>query len=60
ESNAFAVVALLKKRKRKGKTEYLVKWNGCGNKYNTWESRENVLDDRLFDEFQSTSKRKVD
>lgn len=48
----FAVEALLKERKRKGKIEYLVKWKGWGNKHNTWEPRENVLDDRLFDEFQ--------
>ncbi|KAE9417638.1 hypothetical protein Angca_002386, partial [Angiostrongylus cantonensis] len=52
EGNVFAVEALLKERKRKGKTEYLVKWKGWGNKHNTWEPRENVLDDRLFDEFQ--------
>lgn len=52
EGNVFAVEALLKERKRKGKTEYLVKWKGWGNKHNTWEPRENVLDDRLFEEFQ--------
>ncbi|KAK6031933.1 chromo' (CHRromatin Organization MOdifier) domain protein, partial [Ostertagia ostertagi] len=52
EGNVFAVEALLKERKRKGKVEYLVKWKGWGNKHNTWEPRENVLDDRLFDEFQ--------
>ncbi|VDO31865.1 unnamed protein product [Haemonchus placei] len=52
EGNVFAVEALLKERKRKGKIEYLVKWKGWGNKHNTWEPRENVLDDRLFEEFQ--------
>ncbi|CAJ0597351.1 unnamed protein product [Cylicocyclus nassatus] len=52
EGNVFAVEALLKERKRKGKVEYLVKWKGWGNKHNTWEPRENVLDDRLFEEFQ--------
>ncbi|KAL6725487.1 hypothetical protein Aduo_007537 [Ancylostoma duodenale] len=52
EGNVFAVEALLKERRRKGKVEYLVKWKGWGNKHNTWEPRENVLDDRLFEEFQ--------
>jgi len=47
----FAAERITKKRLRKGKTEYLVKWKGWGPKYSTWEPEENILDGRLIDQF---------
>ncbi|KAL1006085.1 hypothetical protein UPYG_G00067720 [Umbra pygmaea] len=51
--HVFAVESIEKKRNRKGKIEYLVKWRGWSPKYNTWEPEENILDPRLLDAFQN-------
>ncbi|XP_034044257.1 E3 SUMO-protein ligase CBX4-like [Thalassophryne amazonica] len=50
--HVFAVESIEKKRRRKGRVEYLVKWRGWSPKYNTWEPEENILDPRLLDAFQ--------
>ena len=50
--SVFTVEKILKKRQRKGKLEYLVKWQGWGPKYNTWEPEKNILDPLLIEEFQ--------
>ena len=47
----FAVEKILKKRKRKSKTEYLVSWSGYGEADNTWEVKGNVCDCQAFQEF---------
>ncbi|CAB4056863.1 CBX8 [Lepeophtheirus salmonis] len=47
----FAAERISKKRLRKGKTEYLVKWKGWSPKYSTWEPEENILDARLIQQF---------
>ncbi|XP_028266983.1 chromobox protein homolog 6a [Parambassis ranga] len=44
----FAAEAILKRRVRKGRLEYLVKWKGWAMKHCTWEPEENILDDRLI------------
>ncbi|XP_040893239.1 uncharacterized protein LOC121181369 [Toxotes jaculatrix] len=44
----FAAEAILKRRVRKGRIEYLVKWKGWAMKHSTWEPEENILDDRLI------------
>ncbi|XP_062311767.1 chromobox protein homolog 6a [Osmerus eperlanus] len=44
----FAAEAILKRRVRKGRLEYLVKWKGWALKHSTWEPEENILDDRLI------------
>ena len=36
KDDVFRVETVLKKRKRKGKTEYLVKWYGWPAKFNSW------------------------
>ncbi|XP_076001708.1 E3 SUMO-protein ligase CBX4-like [Genypterus blacodes] len=51
--HVFAVESIEKKRSRKGRIEYLVKWRGWSPKYNTWEPEENILDPRLLDAFQA-------
>ncbi|VDN05964.1 unnamed protein product [Thelazia callipaeda] len=33
-----------------GKTEYLIKWKGWSNHYNTWEPLSNILNENLFTE----------
>ena len=47
----FAVEAITKKRLKKGRTEYLVKWKGYSPRYSTWEPEENILDPRLIQQF---------
>ncbi|KAL7850607.1 hypothetical protein SRHO_G00199560 [Serrasalmus rhombeus] len=51
--HVFAVESIEKKRVRKGRIEYLVKWRGWSPKYNTWEPEENILDPRLLVAFQN-------
>lgn len=53
----FAAECILKKRKRKGRVEYLVKWKGWSTKYNTWEPEENILDHRLLEAFEQSHQR---
>lgn len=48
----FAAEAILKRRTRKGRLEYLVKWKGWAMKHSTWEPEENILDDRLIIGFE--------
>lgn len=55
----FAAQRLLKKRIRKGRAEYLVKWQGYPSKYNTWEPEGNILDGRLFQHFLARTKHKL-
>ncbi|XP_051986515.1 E3 SUMO-protein ligase CBX4-like [Xyrauchen texanus] len=51
--HVFAVESIEKKRIRKGRIEYLVKWRGWSPKFNTWEPEENILDPRLLVAFQN-------
>ncbi|KAG9338865.1 hypothetical protein JZ751_025305 [Albula glossodonta] len=48
----FAAECILKRRIRKGRIEYLVKWKGWAIKYSTWEPEENILDSRLIAGFE--------
>ncbi|XP_045213632.2 chromobox protein homolog 8-like [Mercenaria mercenaria] len=47
----FAAECIQKKRIRRGKAEYYVKWKGWSTKNNTWEPESNILDKRLIDAF---------
>merc|ERR1711976_915417 len=55
----FAVEAITKKRLKKGRTEYLVKWKGYSPKYSTWEPEANILDPRLIQQFVMKEQNKV-
>ncbi|KAF3687182.1 Chromobox protein -like protein 8 Polycomb 3 -like protein [Channa argus] len=48
----FAAESIIKRRIRKGRIEYLVKWKGWSPKYSTWEPEENILDTRLLAAFE--------
>ncbi|MEE6515133.1 hypothetical protein FKM82_023624 [Ascaphus truei] len=48
----FAAESIIKRRIRKGRIEYLVKWKGWAIKYSTWEPEENILDSRLIVAFE--------
>lgn len=52
DDQVFAAEAITKKRLRKGRIEYLVKWKGWSPKYNTWEPEENILDPRLIHQYE--------
>ncbi|KAJ3601723.1 hypothetical protein NHX12_032690 [Muraenolepis orangiensis] len=49
--SVFAAESIIKRRIRRGRWEYLVKWKGWSQKYSTWEPEENILDARLFAAF---------
>jgi len=55
----FAAEAITKKRFKKGKTEYLVKWKGWSPRYSTWEPEENILDPRLIQQFVKKENAKI-
>lgn len=57
--HVFAVESIEKKRIRKGRIEYLVKWRGWSPKNNTWEPEENILDPRLLDAFQNREREQL-
>ncbi|KAI1884529.1 hypothetical protein AGOR_G00227310 [Albula goreensis] len=48
----FAAESIIKRRVRKGRIEYLVKWKGWTIKDSTWEPEENILDGRLIAAFE--------
>nr|XP_055050699.1 chromobox protein homolog 8a [Misgurnus anguillicaudatus] len=48
----FAAESIIKRRIRRGRMEFLVKWKGWSQKYSTWEPQENILDQRLFAAFE--------
>ncbi|GLV34311.1 Polycomb [Carabus blaptoides fortunei] len=52
----YAAERIMKKRMRRGKAEYLVKWKGWSQKHSTWEPEENILDVRLIDIYEQGQK----
>uniref|UniRef100_A0A0N5CBA2 Chromo domain-containing protein n=1 Tax=Strongyloides papillosus TaxID=174720 RepID=A0A0N5CBA2_STREA len=54
----YIVEKLLNSRIRKNKKEYLVKWKEWGPKHNTWEPEDNILDERLIQEYEESKRSK--
>ncbi|XP_067936442.1 chromobox protein homolog 8-like isoform X2 [Watersipora subatra] len=52
EERVFAAERIEKRRIRKGKVEYYIKWKGWSAKNNTWEPATNILDERLLENFR--------
>ncbi|KAK6638129.1 hypothetical protein RUM44_008554 [Polyplax serrata] len=52
----YAAERIMKKRIRRGKVEYFVKWKGWSQKHSTWEPEENILDGRLIDIFEESQR----
>ncbi|XP_011162721.1 polycomb group protein Pc isoform X2 [Solenopsis invicta] len=52
----YAAERITKKREKRGKVEYFVKWKGWSKKYNTWEPEENILDIRLIELYEESQK----
>ncbi|XP_022820055.1 polycomb group protein Pc [Spodoptera litura] len=50
--SVYAAERIIRKRIRKNKVEYYVKWKGWKPKHNTWEPEENILDPRLIQSFE--------
>ena len=52
DQTIFAAKKILKRRKRKGKVQYKVKWLNYPISQSTWEPEENILDRRLIESFE--------
>lgn len=52
----YAAERIMKKRVRRGRVEYFVKWKGWSQRHSTWEPEENILDRRLIDSFEHTQR----
>jgi hypothetical protein len=47
----YIVERILDRRQRNGVTEYLLKWHGYSNSHNSWEPEENILSQKMLDDF---------
>nr|XP_026696165.1 chromobox protein homolog 2-like [Ciona intestinalis] len=59
--NVYQAEKISKKRSKKGRDEFFVKWKGWSTRHSTWEPKENILDQTLIDMFEAgetNSKRK--
>lgn len=55
DGSIYSAEYIVKKRKnKKGKIEYLVKWKNYPPKHNTWEPEENILDPVLIKNFEKS------
>jgi len=53
DGQVFTAESILGKRRRKGTLEYLVKWEGWSDKFNSWEREKNILDLSLIEDFET-------
>ena len=65
EATIFHIETVLKRRKKKNKVEYLIRWSGFDAAHNSWEPRVQLVADgngpllEEFDEGEASKKRKV-
>ena len=60
DANVYEVDKILDlRRNNKGVSEYLIKWKGWGAQHNSWEPRENIMDDALIGEFEAKLAKKT-
>ncbi|XP_063222035.1 polycomb group protein Pc [Bacillus rossius redtenbacheri] len=52
----YAAERIMKKRVRRGRVEFFVKWKGWSQKHSTWEPEENILDGRLIEIFEQSQR----
>jgi chromobox protein 5 len=53
EVNVYTVEKIVGKRKRRGKVEYLIKWEGYPDTSNTWEKEEDVFCTELIQTYEN-------
>ena len=51
----YAVERLMAKRTRRGRPQFLVRWQGFGPEHDTWEDERNILDDDLVAAYEEES-----
>lgn len=56
DPDVYGSEKILKSRKRQGNFQYLVKLTNYPVSERTWEPEENILDQRLLDDFYNKSK----
>ena len=49
----FSVERILRKRLLRGEAEYLIKWDGYDESYNSWEPKGNIMDPLLIQAFET-------
>ncbi|XP_041947343.1 uncharacterized protein LOC121708613 [Alosa sapidissima] len=54
EGSVYAINEILDSRRRRGRLEYLVDWEGYGPKGHSWVSRDYILDPTMLAEFHQT------
>ena len=62
KESTYNIDKILDKRKKNGHIEYLIKWIGYTNEDNTWESRDNLIEDGakdLLDAYDKETKKKI-
>ena len=56
-SNIYPAEQIVCHRIRNGRPQFLIKWSGFSDSHNSWEPRENIMDDRLFKRYFRTRPR---
>lgn len=54
--DTYTVAYVKKKRCVEGRIEYLVKWKGWGERFNSWEPEDHIIDKRLIAKFNKNEK----